>query len=587
LRSIGRKLALPGSGFMERGAGTRYKSTAPSPMDLLYFVILVSSLVFVHELGHFVVAKIFGVKVLTFSLGFGPKLVRIRGKETEYCVGIFPLGGFVKMLEERKDEPVLPEDARRTFESQPVWKRVFIVIAGPFMNIAFPVLLYFVVFMGDRQFLPPVVGVVLPDHPADGKLISGDRIMAINGAPISTYEEFDRALRSNPGRDLQLRVFRDLGYVTVSVTPEEVLVRREFDITERIGRLGVGPGSPAAAVGISSLLSSAYRAGLRTFDLIIQVGDQPVKRFIDLDRVFDSNRGETVPVAYLRPKPVLGALGGLVDMAVYEAGVAALTPDPNPGDLLSRTGFESSDLFAALVPEGSAEDKAHLRAGDKIVEVDGVLVQTWFSLGERLLAAPDQPHELTWLHEERRMSGTIRMRREDWVDEFGAAHSRYVMRTRNWLPLVTEPMVPNPSPVRWALRKAVEQTQDVMRFIIVGIVRLVQGKLSLSSLSGPLTIGEVAGQEGAKGTEYFLWVMALVSINLGLLNLLPIPVLDGGHLLFFSVESVIRRPLPLRVREVASIVGMSFLLVLMGIAFKNDVERRWDVIAAQVKELFS
>lgn len=555
-------------------------------MDLLYFVILISSLIFVHELGHFVVAKVFGVKVLTFSLGFGPKLVRLRGKETEYCIGLFPLGGFVKMLEERKDEPVLPEDARRTFDSQPIWKRVLIVSAGPAMNIAFPILLYFVAFMGDRAFIPPTVGIVLPDHPADGKLIPGDRIMAVNGEPISTYAEFSRAVRKNPGKELQLRVFRDLGYVSVSVTPEEVVEPRELDIVDRVGRVGVLPGAPAGAVGIPSLSSPAWRAGLRTFDLIIQVADQPVKRFIDLERVFENNRGETVPVAFLRPKPVVGALGGLVDMAVYEAGVAALTPDPNPGDLLARTGFDSSDLYAAVVPEGSAEDKAKLRPGDKVFEVDGRPVLTWYSLLERLLAAPDEPHELTWLHEERRMSGTIRMRREDWVDEFGSPHSRYVMRTKNWLPFAVEPSVPNPHPMRWALRSAVEETVEVLKFTGVGIVRLAQGKLSLSSLSGPLTIYEVAGQEGAKGTNHFLWVMALVSINLGLLNLLPIPVLDGGHLLFFLTEGVIRRPLPLRVREVASIVGMSFLFLLIGIAFKNDVERRWDVILAQIKELF-
>jgi len=152
-------------------------------MDLLYFVILISALIFVHELGHYAWAKIFGVKVITFSLGFGPKILRLRGKETEYCVGVIPLGGFVKMLEETKADPVLPEDRKRTFESQALWKRVVIVFAGPIMNLIFPVVLYFSVFVGEHNFLPPTIGIVLPGHAADGKLLPGDRILSVERSP--------------------------------------------------------------------------------------------------------------------------------------------------------------------------------------------------------------------------------------------------------------------------------------------------------------------------------------------------------------------------------------------------------------------
>jgi len=132
-------------------------------VDLLYFVILISVLIFVHESGHFAFAKIFGVKVITFSIGFGPKIVRLRGKETEYCIGILPFGGFVKMLEESKRaEPLLPEERDRTFESKALWKRIVIVLAGPAMNVLFPLVLYTSVFMDDKEFLPATVGVVLP-----------------------------------------------------------------------------------------------------------------------------------------------------------------------------------------------------------------------------------------------------------------------------------------------------------------------------------------------------------------------------------------------------------------------------------------
>ena len=161
-------------------------------MDLLYFVLLVSSLIFIHESGHFAFAKIFGVKVLTFSIGFGPKIVRIRGKETEYCVGLLPFGGFVKMLEESKrTEPILPEERGRTFEAQALWKRIVIVLAGPAMNVLFPIALYTSVYLEDTQLLvPPTVGVVVPGSPADGKLEPGDRVVASTARP-------SRAIRSS------------------------------------------------------------------------------------------------------------------------------------------------------------------------------------------------------------------------------------------------------------------------------------------------------------------------------------------------------------------------------------------------------
>lgn len=554
-------------------------------MDLLYFAILCSVLIFVHELGHFVWAKIFGVKVLTFSIGFGPKIVRIRGRETEYCIGLFPLGGFVKMLEENRQEAVLPEDRTRTFEAQALWKRVIIILAGPAMNVLFPVLLYFAVFIGDSRFLPPSVGQVLPGHPAEGKLLPGDRVLEIEGEKIGTFAELQRIVTQNPGKELRFRVFRDKDYTEVVIIPEEKVIRRPFEIVDRVGEIGIRPSRPAAVVGISRLDSPAYRAGLRSFDVVTDVRGRPVKTFADLEAALHDNRGETVPVTYLRPVPVQRAMGGLADFAVYESGVAALTPEVGGGDLFSRTGIEPADLYVSDVPEGSAEWKADLRPGDRMVEVDQVHVPSWSVFLEKLFAAPDKPHTLTWLRAGQRKSGTVELRREDWMDEYGNHRPRFFVRATNWSPVVPEPYVENASSFPFALRSALDETYDVIRFIVVGVVRILEGKVSLSTLGGPMTVYDVVGEEGQKGVSYFVWAMAVISINLGLINLLPIPVLDGGHLLFFAFEAVLRRPLPLRVREIASLLGLLMLFGLMGIAFKNDVERRWEVISTQVKEL--
>lgn len=554
-------------------------------MDLLYFALLCSVLIFVHELGHFVWAKIFGVKVLTFSIGFGPKIIRIRGRETEYCVGILPLGGFVKMLEENRQEPVLPEDRKRTFEAQALYKRVIIVMAGPAMNVLFPILLYFAVFVGATRFQPPTVGVVLPGHPAEGKLQPGDRVLEVDGARVETFAELHRIINASPNKELKLKVFRANAHIEIAVIPEERVVRAPLDIIDKVGEIGIKPNRPAAVVGISRPDSPAYRAGLRTFDLVTEVRGRPVKMFADLDVLLRENHGETIPVTYLRPVSVPRALDGLAELAVYEAGVAALTPEAAPGDLTMKTGLEAADLYVADVPEGSAEWKAELRPGDRIIEVDGVEVTAWSMMTERLMATPDRPHVLTWLRSGQRKSGTIELRREDYLDEYGEHRPRFFVRVSNWSPSVPEPWVHNPSRVEFAFRSALTETYDVIRFIVVGIVRIAEGKVSMSTLGGPITVYDVVGEESAKGISYFVWAMAVISINLGLINLLPIPVLDGGHLVFFLFEAVLRRPLPLRVRELASLAGMVLLVALMGVAFKNDVERRWDVIQSQLKEL--
>ena len=554
-------------------------------MDLFYPIILISSLIFVHELGHFLFAKAFGVKVLTFSLGFGPKVLRLRGRETEYCVSLIPLGGYVRMLEAAKSDVVLPEDRKRTFESLPLYKRIVIVLAGPAMNLIFPVLLYFAVFVGDGPFLPPTVGIVLPGHPADGKLMPGDRIMSVNGEEVATFDEVERIIAKSPGELLHFKVFRDNRHVDVEVTSEEKVERRELDITDRVGSVGIGTSAPAAVIGVPNAESPAYRAGLRTFDIVTNVGGLPVRRFKDLNEAFGDNAGETMPITYLRPISVPNALGGLADAAVFEAGVVALTPDAAGTTLLERTGLELADLYAAVVPEDSYFYKAGLRPGDKVLKLDGEPVAAWSTFRELVMAQPDRPHRIDYQAARDGVvrSGTFQVRREDFTDDHGQSFSRYVLQIQDWVPLAPEDSVEHSAPLRYALTKAIEETADVTHFVMVSLVRLIEGRISLKALSGPITIYEVAGEEGRKGADHFIWVMALISINLGLFNLLPIPVLDGGHLLFFVIEGVLRRPLPMRIRELAHVVGMAILVGLTMLAFKNDLEKRWDANAQAAK----
>jgi regulator of sigma E protease len=572
-------------------------------VDLLYFIVLISTLIFVHELGHFAFAKIFGVKVITFSIGFGPTLLRIRGKETEYRVGIAPLGGFVKMLEEAKDGPtILPEDRSRTFEAQSLWKRVVIVLAGPGMNVLFPLFLYTSVFLeADRAPPPPTVGVVHPGRPADGQLVAGDRILAVDDQDVSSFPEVQRIIAGRAGKPTRFELLRDAKPITLTITPADEAVTyepRELGLTEHVGQVGFNPSFPAAVIGVPRTDSPAYRAGLRTFDRIVAIGGHKVDRFIDVVNLLAQNRGDAVVVALERPIDVPGALGGLCDIAVIDPEVATLTlaprgagpasvdQDARARDLLARAGIESADLYAAFVPEGSSEWKAGLRAGDRIASLDGKPERLWQSLDDDLALGASKSRALAWTRGGEPMRGVFQLRKEEWDDEYGQHYERYVFRTTHWMPFAPDVTVAEPSPLLHAMRRSVEETERTVRLTLLTFERLLQGRLRLSSVSGPITMYDIAGRAGANGTMSFAWTMAFISINIGLVNLFPIPVLDGGHLLFMVIEAVQRRPLPLRVREIASLVGMSVLILLMLIAFKNDVTRRWDVIMGQVHEIF-
>jgi regulator of sigma E protease len=573
-------------------------------VDLLYFVLLISTLIFVHELGHFAFAKIFRVKVITFSIGFGPTLLRVRGQETEYRVAIVPLGGFVKMLEEAKDGPtILPEEKSRTFEAQALWKRVVIVLAGPAMNVLFPLVLYTSVFLeADRAPPPPTVGVVIPGRPADGQLVAGDRIMAVQDRVVSSFPEVQRIVAGRAGQPTRFDLVRDQKRIAVTITPSEEAVTfepRELGLTEHVGQVGFHPSFAASVVGIPRMDSPAYRAGLRTFDRIVSINGKRVERFVDVVNTLEANRGDAVVMAVERPVDVPRALGGLCDIAVLDTEVVTLTlagrgplsgaegQEGRAKDVLARAGLESAELYAAFVPEGSSEWKAGLRAGDRIVSLDGKTERSWQTMEDDLIAGASRSRTLSWMRAGEPMQGVFQLRKEEWNDEVGQHYERYIFRTTHSLPFAPDETVPEPSPLLHAIRRSYEETLRSIRLTILTFERLLQGRLSLSSVSGPITIYDVAGRAGAKGTASFVWTMAFISINIGLVNVLPIPVLDGGHLFFMLIEGVQRRPLPLRVREVASLMGMSVLILLMLIAFKNDVARRWDIIVSQVHDLFS
>jgi len=555
-------------------------------MDLVYFVVLVGVLVFVHELGHFAWAKFFGVKVLKFSLGFGPRLAGFRKGDTEYVVAAIPLGGYVKMLGESPADVVRPEEEEQAFHTQPLWKKIVIVVAGPAMNLVFPILLFFVVYLGDAAVRPPIVGVVFPDRPADGVLEPGDAIREVDGNEVHSYDDVIRIVADNAGRELPFVVDRDGEEMSVRITPVRTRVAREpraLDLYDEVGRVGIGNTHPTAVVGVSSPSSPAGAARMRTFDYVVSARGEPIDRWIDLEDVLENNQGSLVPMTYLRPQRVDDALGGLVELDVYEPHVAQLTPEPGEGSGVGRAGLEPADLYVSHVIVGSPEHRMGLLPGDRLVSLDGEPVRLWATFIEDLKAGRGEEHELVWRRGDRRMSGRYRLRHERGVDEHGQPYDRYVVGIRNWVPMRVDPGVDNPDPIAHAARRSVDSTVEMAEVTVVAVWRLLQGRLSVSTIGGPITIFDVAGKTAREGPRDYLRLMAFISINLGLINLLPIPLLDGGHLLFFLFEGVTRRRVSPKVRRYASLAGLVVLVTLMVLAFVNDIERQWPRVSEHIE----
>lgn len=544
-------------------------------MELLYFVLLVGVLIFVHELGHFACAKAFDVRVLTFSLGFGPRLVALRIGPTEYVLSALPIGGYVKLLGEGPGDEIAEVDRPYSFGAQSLPRRVAIALAGPAMNLALPLVLFFAVSLGETKLPAPVIGTVVAGEPADGRLDEGDVLAAVDGEPVVGFDDFTEAVRDRPGEQLEVTIDRAGERHDVSLVARPADLTLELDRVRTVGRVGVLRHHPTGVVAVPSEASAAYAAGVRTFDRVVAARGRPIARYSDLAGVFDAR--SMVPVSLLRPTRLEGALGGLVELDLYEPHVVTVSPPAGRGGGALRVGIESADLYVSHVRVGSAGHRAGVLPGDRIVTFDGQAVRQWIELAIRIDEAEDGSHELVvrrgrdlrelalTLDGTHRSSGRERLDR----DIAGIGH---------WVPLVVDAPVEADRRVRRAASRAWETTAELVSLTSYSVLRLVQGRLSMSSLGGPLSILDETGGAVREGAATYLRLMALVSVNLGVMNLLPIPLLDGGTILLLFIEAIRRRPVEKRTREYASLAGLVVLSILMLVALENDLERKWPEI---------
>ena len=424
----------------------------------LYFLLVLGVLIFVHELGHFLVARWYGVRVLTFSLGFGPKILKLNRGGTEYCISLIPLGGYVKMAgetvaDERDGDP-------DEFLSKSKWIRFQVYLAGPAMNVLLAVVVMIGVLSRGAnvpEYLtqPPVVGVVQPDSPAERVGIAvGDRILAVNGREMPTWDALSLAVLPKAGQELTINIDRAGQRQTLQIVPEAVdkyemgslgvLPRLRPEIME------VHPGRPAAA------------AGLQAGDVVVGIDGRPAPSREDLVGVFKQSPSKQVV------------------LDVERAGQTIQVP---------------------VTPEG--------------VE------------GAAMIGATISTYEVT----------------------------------------PTDPTLLEAVPL------GITQTWDTAKRIVIDLKGLFTGETKVKQLMGPIAIADLSGTAGSLGPIAILNLMAMISLNLALLNLMPVPVLDGGQMAILLLEGAARRDFSVKLKERFAMVGAALIVALMVTVIYNDIAR--------------
>ncbi len=429
-------------------------------------VFVIGVLIFVHELGHFLTAKLRKVRVEKFSLGFGPELISRKVGDTKYILSLIPLGGYVKMAGDSIDEE--REGKPDEYFSKTVKERLGIVFSGPLMNIVLAIVIFAILFNMGLPYVPARIGTVFKDSPAEkAGLKSGDIIEKIDEKPVEDWTGLTRIIQRSPDRLLKLEVARGGEKVEIEVLPK-------FDGTNKIGLIGITPYC-ASTLGRVFKNSNAYKAGLREGDEIISVSGRPVSQWNEVIELIEKEEDNDVTLSVLRKREIAAASQPIIT--------------ENTEELHINLGFERDEKSRAPVLDFYP-------------------------------ALPEKKY-----------------------------------------------------PLLVSAGKAFSRTFYLIKLFYMGLWQLVSGQVSLKFLGGPLLIAQLAGQEAQMGLSNLFLFIAVISVNLAVLNLLPIPVLDGGHIMFLAIEGVSGRPVSKRKQEIAQQVGIAVLVALMVVVFYNDILR--------------
>ncbi len=533
-------------------------------------ILLVGPIIFFHELGHLLAAKLVDVKVTRFSIGFGRPFARFQAGETEYCLAPIPLGGYVTLLGQHPYDDIPPEEADRALGEKPLWAKWLVLAAGPLANMLLPVVLYFFFFLSHTLQPPPIIGGVFLDSPAhEAGLIAGDRIVAIEGKDVRSWYDMQRLVGDHPEDELLLQIERDGRRFERFVTPQRTFIYNQHTKErEPIGRLGILMYFVAPQIGILDETSPAYQEGLRTGDVITSINGEPVINLDDLERQLDQRPEGQIRLTYLRATPVKAQLGTLL---YYESHHAQLLPRKETD---FSTGIMPGNTFVRTVEPDSPASKAGLKPGDRILEVEHQPIKLWSAFASEVSRRPEDTIHL------RVQSPGEEPRDTEITPEIRSVMTAF-KSPRPYVYVGVEAYqmtsLPDAEPIRgrvtYAAENAVLESTGLLRSMAIGMKQMFTFERGMEELGSVVGMFYVAGVAAQQGPGTFLQIAAILSMSVGLLNLLPIPVLDGGHLMFYTIEAIRRRPLSQRSREIASAVGLVIVLMLLLVALRNDIVR--------------
>ncbi len=581
-------------------------------MFIIHFLLLLAPLIFFHEFGHFLVARWMGVRVLSFSIGFGPVLWAWHRDGTEYAVRAFPLGGFVRMHGE--DPSVVAESSEPpdedSFAAKPVWRRTLIVAAGPIANFILPIfILFFGSLIVDGKVISSRIGSVEPGGPAAmAGLHTGDRIVSIDDIEIETFADLRREISARPAARTRVGYERLGERHEVTLVPDAYRDVRlpELGLVATVGRIQVRSHAQSAIVSVQPD-SPAWRAGLRSGWKITAIDGDAMMRFYEVERALVTHGGTPRSVAVearaLRKlQPRSREQIEKESQEFHDGEIRRIRLDLPAGSTVKELGLRPAETVVGVVLAGSPADKqGRLLPGDEIVALDGRPVAGFLDMMERIRrpfaearAEPanrglDNETLLPILTKAAGGAHKLRLRRLSTLEPAGYITREVTVNAVVELDNSERPvlrfgigpmqryedaeMIANTHPMGYAWEHTWNEMGRAMKVTLLTVAGLFKGDVPVNQVGGPLFMAQLAARTADLGWMYFFNLMVWISINLAILNLLPIPLVDGGQLLFLAIEAVKREPVSLRTRMIASYVGMSFIGLMFVVVMKNDLQR--------------